>query len=255
MLALLSPAKKQDFTQHNINHTFSLPKNQADTKKLVNALKKYKPADLEKLMSVSNNIAELNYNRYQNFVTSHVDLENAKQAIFAFQGDVYKGLAVQSLSKKDVDFMQQHLLILSGLYGYLRPLDLIQPYRLEMKTKLKTKNCNTLYEFWGDKITLGINEALKNQKNKLIINLASNEYFKAINTKLLTGKMIHIDFKENDKGTYKTIGIHAKRARGMMMRYITTQRIIKPDQLMTFEEDRYRFVKKLSCDNRYVFVR
>lgn len=255
MLVLLSPAKKQ-------NHETPIPQQKAtqiQTKKyvstLVDTLTHFSKSQLKTLMNISDNIATLNHHRFQEFDTNTYNRSNAKQAVFAFQGDAYRALAVETLSQKAIDFMQTHLLILSGLYGYLRPLDLIQAYRLEMKIPLKTPETKDLYQFWGDKITQGINTALINHQNKTVINLASTEYFKAVNPEKLKGKLLTLHFKEKKQGQYKTIGINAKRARGMMTRFIMENALEQPQKLQCFNEAGYTFNTKLSSAQDWIFTR
>lgn len=255
MIIVLSPAKKQDFLTTHPDISTSKPQMLSDIKLLVKELQTYSPLKLKKLMSVSDKLAQLNFERYQDFKPSSFTLSNSKQAAFAFQGDVYQGLMINDFTAKQRAFAQDHLLILSGLYGYLRPLDLIQPYRLEMKTALKNSRGANLYEFWGNKITKAINSALASHKNKLLINLASNEYFKAIQPNDIDGKLINIHFKEYKNGAYKVIGIHAKRARGLMARFIMKNSIDSLARIKKFTDNDYRFNTTLSTDDTLVFTR
>jgi len=205
-------------------------------------------------MKVSVKIADLNFDRYESwdktFTTS-----NAKQTALAFKGDVYTGLDAESFNAKDFKFAQQHLRVLSGLYGLLRPLDLMQPYRLEMGTKLKTGHAKNLYEFWGSTITEGLNTQLKKIKSEILINLASNEYFKSIKPKELNAEIITPAFKEFKNGDYKMIGIYAKKARGMLSRYIIKHQLSNAEDIKTFDEEDYTFNKRLSQGNTWVFTR
>ncbi|MCH9769613.1 MAG: peroxide stress protein YaaA [Gammaproteobacteria bacterium] len=255
MLVLLSPAKTQDFSELDSSYQCTKPQAMSEIKALVKALKQYKPSQLAKILSVSAKLSELNYQRYQDFNPNRFDASNAKPAIFALQGDAYRSLDVSTLSKPTINYMQKHLIILSGLYGYLRPLDLMQAYRLEMKTALKTPKAKNLYEFWGDKITKALNSITSKQKHKFIINLASNEYFNAIQTDKLKAELITVQFKENKSGTYKTIGINAKRARGAMTRYIMEKRVKTLAELKKFNWDKYRFNSKMSDVRVLVFTR
>ncbi len=255
MLAIISPAKKQDFIHQHPDCDFHKPRLQDEICTLINELKKYKPTHLEKLMSISPQLATKNHQRFQDFEPETYNLNNAKQAIFAFQGDVYKGIEAESLNYDAICFLQKHLVILSGLYGILQPLDLIQPYRLEMKTPLKVANAKDLYAFWDLKITNSINQILNQHEHEYVVNLSSNEYFKAVKPKHLDANLINVCFKEKKAGAYKTIAIHAKRARGMMVRYMALNQTTRPEQLKDFTDGGYRFMKKLSSDSEIVFVR
>jgi hypothetical protein len=217
-------------------------------------LRKINSKKLQDMMAVSENIANLNVERYKTFDTPFTT-KNAKQAIFAFKGDVYGGLDLASFDEEDFSYAQQHLRILSGLYGCLRPLDLIQPYRLEMKTKLKNERGDNLYQFWDDRITKSINKELKKQQEPVLVNLASNEYFKAVKPKLLEGRLLNINFKESKGGKTRVVAIFAKRARGMMADYIIRNRIENPEDLKKFKLAGYKFDKSLSDDKQWTFER
>ncbi|PVV16103.1 MAG: hypothetical protein B6D82_01840 [gamma proteobacterium symbiont of Ctena orbiculata] len=182
-------------------------------------------------------------------------MNNAKQAALAMKGDVYSGLDAETLNKKGFEFAQQHLRILSGLYGVLRPLDLMQPYRLEMGTKLPNDKGKDLYAFWGEQITRAINRDLKAQGDDVLINLASNEYFKSIKPRLIEGRIITPQFKERKNGSYRMIGVFAKRARGLMSRFIIDNRLRHPEEIQQFNSDGYRYNKRLSRENQWVFTR
>ena len=201
-------------------------------------------------MSISDKLSKLNFDRFQAFSTPFT-LSNAKQALLAFKGDVYNGIDAPSLSSDDLEFAQQHLRMLSGLYGVIRPLDLIQAYRLEMGTKLKNSQGKNLYEFWGDQISNILNE----DESEVIINLASNEYFKGIDKKSLNAKIINIAFKELKNDTYKIIGIYAKRARGLMVNYMIKNRLTDPELLKNFNVEGYQFRQAMSDDLTWVFTR
>lgn len=257
MISILSPSKTQDFADDRldiskINYTEPILLQESGI--LIRELRKKSVKAIEKLMSVSENIATLNHERFQHFSTPFSP-ENARQALLAFKGDVYTDIAIHEYKKADFDFAQKHLCILSGLYGLLKPLDLIQPYRLEMKTKLKNPKGKDLYQFWGGKITKQLNEILKEQKTKVLINLASNEYFKAIKPAELEADIITPVFKEQKNGTYKTIALYAKRARGMMANFIICQRIDTPEKLKTFAEAGYEYSEHLSSEKEWVFIR
>ena len=249
MLAVISPSKTQDFSTPDIQaHTLTRQLHESEV--LVNILKQKTQIELSKLMSISEKLAHLNYTRFQDFATPF-DFSNAKQALLAFKGDVYTGIDVPNLSKKDLEFAQDHLRMLSGLYGVIRPLDLIAPYRLEMGTRLQNPKGKNLYEFWGDKISKLLNE----DESEVIINLASNEYFKGIDQKALKAQIINIVFKEFKGDKYKIIGIYAKRARGLMVQYMVKNRIENPQDLKAFSLEDYHFQQDLSGDTTWVFTR
>ena len=182
-------------------------------------------------------------------------MKNARQAILAFKGDVYSGIDVENFTADDFDYAQNHLRILSGLYGCLRPLDLIQPYRLEMKTRLKNPRGDNLYQFWGERITDSLNRELEKQKQPVLVNLASNEYFKSVKPRLLQGQLLNINFKETKAGKTRVVAIFAKRARGMMTDFIIRNRIETPAAIKKFRQDGYRFCKELSDDRQWTFER
>lgn len=254
MLMVISPAKTLDFASPSKTSTFTTPDFLDDAAELVDTLQEFSPAKLAKLMSISDKLAGLNAARYGSW-SLPFEPDNAKQALLAFKGDVYTGLDADSFKAKDFKFAQQHLRILSGLYGLLRPLDLIQPYRLEMGTKLSNNKGKDLYSFWDNKITEQINKQLKKQKNPVLVNLASNEYFKSIKPKHLSGEVITPVFKEYKNGQYKVVALFAKKARGMMAAYIIKNKITEPENIKNFAVDGYRFNKKLSKGNEWVFSR
>lgn len=254
MLALISPAKKLDFQSEWKVKKVTQPKLLDDAQKLVDILKANSKDDIKKLMKLSDNLAELNYHRYQEF-SQPFTKENSRPAITAFKGDTYVGLDADSLSSDDINYAQDHLAILSGLYGLLRPLDLMQAYRLEMGAKLVNKIGSNLYDFWGDTLTNYCNSLVKNHKDKTIVSLASNEYIKSIDASELDGDFITCHFKEMKSGKPKVIGLFAKRARGMMARYIIQKRIDCAEDIKSFSEDCYKFKPSLSDSNNYVFVR
>jgi hypothetical protein len=250
MLILISPAKTLDYSDPRFKHS-TQPEFQTDTKALISIMKKKSAKDISELMHVSENLAELNEERFKTFQRDFT-FDNSKQALLAFKGDVYTKIEVDSYSEKEFDFAQKHLRILSGLYGLLKPLDLIQPYRLEMGIKLITKKGKNLYEFWDKKITKAINEA---SDGGPIINLASQEYFKAVHLKTLKSQVITIHFKEYKADTYKVIGIYAKLARGMMTNFVIKNKLSDPEELKTFNEDRYEYSSKLSTATDWIFIR
>ena len=254
MLITLSPSKGQDFDTPSPSKTHSKPGSLQDSELLIKQLRKIRQKDIQELMSVSENIAKLTAERYRSFKTPFTP-KNAKQAIFAFKGDVYSGIDIEEYKEADLKYAQNHLRILSGLYGCLRPLDLIQPYRLEMKTKLKNIRGDNLYQFWGDRITEELNRELVKQKEPVLVNLASNEYFKSVKPKQLKGRLLNINFKETKDGKTRVVAIFAKRARGMMADYILRNRIEKAEDIKKFKDGGYRFSSALSDDSQWTFER
>jgi len=253
MITILSPSKSQDFESAGPAKC-SQPVLLDDSSLLVKELKKYSPKKIGELMSISENLSNLNTDRFKTFKTPFTK-KNAKQALFAFTGDVYNGFQLDQYKAKDLDFAQQHLRILSGLYGCLRPLDLIQPYRLEMKTRLKNKRGKNLYEFWGEQITDELNKSFKRQSDKTLINLASNEYFKSVKKPLLDATVIDIAFKEVKDGKSRTLALFAKQARGKMADYIIRNGIDQPEGVKDFNLTGYKFLKKDSTDTLFTFSR
>lgn len=251
MIVLLSPAKSLDFESPAISDRVSEPLFADETGELLNVLAKLSVNDLQELMSISAALAELNFNRFQEMQNFPSEVP-AKQAVSVFVGEAYRGLSSDDFSDDDLQFAQKHLRILSGFYGVLRPLDLIQPYRLEMGTKLKVNKYDNLYKFWGDKITNQINKDLQ---TPVIINLASDEYFKSVNKKILNAEIITPVFYDNHKGTYKMITVYAKNARGAMTRYIIKNRIENHEELKNANVNGYKFSEKMSDKEKWVFVR
>ena len=249
MLAIISPSKTQDFSSCDID-SFTQTRQLDHTHELVNILRNKTQRQISKIMSLSDKLSKLNFDRFQEFKTPF-SLDNSKQALLAFKGDVYNGINASSFSLKDLDFAQKNVRMLSGLYGVLRPLDLIQPYRLEMGTRLSNDKGSNLYDFWGSDISKILNE----DEKKLIVNLASNEYFKAIDKKILKAQILDIVFKEKKKDTYKVIGIYAKRARGLMINYIIRNRLNDAEALKDFSDEGYRFDNDLSSESSWVFLR
>ncbi|WP_456445604.1 peroxide stress protein YaaA [Thiolapillus sp.] len=254
MIITLSPSKGQDFETPVVLDNATVPAMLEDSLALIEELRQYKISQLRELMDVSENIARLNVERYQRFSLPFTP-ENARPALFAFKGDVYRGIPVEEYSAQDLEFAQQHLRMLSGLYGCLRPLDLIQPYRLEMKTKLKNPRGDNLYQFWGDRLTLCLNEELKKQKEPTLVNLASNEYFRAVKPRLLQGRLLNIAFKEEKNGKARVIAVFAKRARGMMTDYILRNRIEASEEIKGFDREGYRYSESDSDEKQWVFKR
>jgi cytoplasmic iron level regulating protein YaaA (DUF328/UPF0246 family) len=252
MIAILSPAKTLDFESPLPTKKYTLPQNIDKTLPLITGLKKMSAKKIGGLMELSENLSKLNHNRYQNFTEKH-DLKNARPAVFTFSGEVANGLDAGNFSTKEIDYAQNHLRILSGLYGLLKPLDLIQPYRLEMGTSWGPGKNKNLYSYWGNIITEQLNQDL--QKSKILVNLASNEYFKALNTKVLNAEIITCHFKEKKGSDYKVVMVFAKKARGMMGNFIIKNQIDKAEDLKSFAMEDYTFNKKLSEKNEWVFTR
>lgn len=255
MLLLISPAKKLDFDSIAQTEDFTIPDFLPQSQQLIDTLKPYSTEKLSKLMHLSENLSELNYQRYHDWQTPF-NPQNAKQAISTFKGDVYTGINIESFDEQQLNFAQKHLRILSGLYGLLRPLDLMQPYRLEMGTRLENAKGKNLYEFWGDTITNAINQQVNETNSQFIINLASNEYFKSVQTKGLNKKIITPIFKElRDDGSYKIIGLFAKRARGMMAAYVLKNQLSDHEKIKQFNEAGYYYNSELSSESEWVFSR
>jgi len=254
MLITLSPSKGQDFDTPTPSDIYSVPDQLKDSQILINKAKKLDIKDVGALMDVSENISILNVERFNTWQLPFTP-ENAKPALFAFKGDVYSGIQKEKYSDDDLNYAQDHLRILSGLYGALRPMDLIQPYRLEMKTKLKNPRGDNLYQFWDERITDKLNETLDIQKEKVLVNLASNEYFKSVKPKKLDGRLLNISFKETKDGKTRVIAIFAKRARGMMTDFILRNRIESSEDIKDFGAGGYRFSDQQSTENNWVFER
>ena len=252
MKIIISPAKSLDFESSAPTSLHTMPRFLEQSTKLNQKLKTLSKNKLADLMSISDDLAALNYERNQSWQPSFSP-KNAKQAIFAFTGEVFRGLDINSLADEKLPLLQENLRILSGLYGILKPLDLMQPYRLEMGTKLKVGAKENLYKFWGDSIANALNEELLD--NELLINLASSEYFKVINQKVLKVPMITPVFKDFKNGQYKTIMTFAKKARGLMVRYIIDNQVKTIDDLKHFDEENYRFEENMSSKNELVFTR
>lgn len=253
MIVLLAPAKTLDFTATEVTHT---TKNRLLNKseQLIETLRQKSIPELRELMSISEKLAIENAERYRNFHTPF-DLQNAKQAVLAFKGDVYRALQAETFDEAELQFAQQHLRILSGLYGVLRPMDLMQAYRLEMGTKLQQNGSKNLYEFWDDTVTQTLNEDLAETSSEWVINLASNEYVKVLQKKKLNAQWLEIDFKENRNGKLKTIAFNAKKARGGMAHQIVKHRIVAISDLRSLIVDDYVFDESKSTETHYVFVK
>ncbi len=254
MIIVLSPSKTLSKIEIKHSPKPTQPIYLEKTKVIVERVRKFKINDLEKLMGVSNTLARLNFERYLQWQTPFNE-SNSTPALLTFKGDVYEGIFANDFTIDDFNYAQEHLNILSGLYGVLRPLDLMQPYRLEMGTKIEIKKSKNLYEYWQKDITDYINKALAKDTENTLVNLASNEYYKAINIRKLKGNIITPIFKEEKGNVYKTIAIHAKRARGLMTRFIIKNRIENVEFLKTFNEEGYFFSTDQTKGNQWVFIR
>ncbi|MFT5113193.1 MAG: cytoplasmic iron level regulating protein YaaA (DUF328/UPF0246 family) [Parasphingorhabdus sp.] len=254
MLTVISPAKTLDYETPALTEEFTQPSQLTQSRKLVRRLRQLSATDLSSLMSVSSNIADLNRDRFKAWKTPFKP-ENSRQALFAFKGDVYIGLDAYSMNQQNIDFAQNHLRILSGLYGLLRPLDLMQPYRLEMGTRLDTEQGSNLYQFWDKRITKILNQELKSLGTDTLINLASNEYFKSVKVKSFRGRIITPVFKDYQSDQYKMIGFFAKKARGIMSRFIIDGRITEAEEIKLFDKEGYGFNASLSSEQEWVFTR
>ncbi len=255
MIVLLSPAKTLDYETPLPTRKHSEPELLAHSAELADELKPVSPADLRQLMGISQELADLNVERFQKWRLPFTP-ENSRPALFAFKGDVYEGLDAYTLNKEQIDFAQKHVRILSGLYGMLRPLDLMQPYRLEMGTRFSNSRGKNLYEFWGNLQTdLLQNELDAGKEEAIVLNLASNEYFRVIRKKVLKARLITPAFLDYKKGEYKMISFYAKRARGLMARYVIERKVRKPEALQEFDCEGYRYDSSRSEADKPVFIR
>ena len=254
MLTILGPAKTINTSPHGLTENFSFPLYIDQAEKLVIRLRRNSPSQLKSMMKVSDKLATLNFERYARWSTSY-SAEEGQQAILAFSGEVFNGLQARTLSEEDLLFAQEHIRLLSGLYGVLRPLDLILPYRLEMGTKFNNPGGKNLYEFWKKIIPNQISEDTGNQESKVLINLASNEYFKSVQPASFPYDIITPVFKESDGKGFRNVTIYAKKARGMMLRFIIQNRINDPELLKAFDEDGYYFNNDLSSEKEWIFCR
>jgi uncharacterized protein len=258
MICVLSPAKALDFETPALHPFVTTPDFTKDSALLIKALKKLSLEQVSDLMDLSPKLAQLNMERYKAWSPQHTE-QNSKAALLAFNGDVYEGLAASTLSAKDLAWAQNHLAVLSGLYGVLRPLDALQPYRLEMGSTLATSRGRHLYEFWGDRLTKWLNAQLENSGSAVLVNLASQEYFKAVSPKALKAEIIECVFQDwkatPEGGAFKIISFYAKRARGLMARFAITHRIVKPQDLKDFNVDGYRYSEEASNAQTFVFRR
>jgi cytoplasmic iron level regulating protein YaaA (DUF328/UPF0246 family) len=254
MLMVISPAKTLDFETPPSTTRFTQPQYLDHSQELITQLRELTPAQIGELMHLSDKLSGLNAARFGSWNPAFTP-ENAKQALLAFKGDVYTGLQAETLSENELSYAQDHLRMLSGLYGLLRPLDLMQPYRLEMGTKLANSRGKDLYAFWGTRISEWLNEALAEQGDDLLLNLASTEYFSAIKRSALKARIIDTEFKDQKNGQYKIISFYAKKARGMMSRFVISEQINTPDALKQFDVNGYRYSSEQSTSNKLVFLR
>ena len=255
MLAILSPAKTLDFESPLTTDQHSAPEFTKESTALIKTLRQLEPSDIGSLMGISDKLAVLNHNRYAHWSANFDDASGARASLLAFKGDVYLGLDAQTLSKRDFTWAQKRLRVLSGLYGLLRPLDRIHPYRLEMGTALRNTAGKDLYEFWGGKVTQALNEALAGQRSKVLINLASNEYYKVVQAQNIDGRIVTINFKEWRRDAYRFVSFSAKKARGLMARYMIDQRAERADDLKAFDVEGYAFNEELSSRDEWIFTR
>lgn len=254
MLLLLSPAKKLDYDSPLGTNLHTEPLFVDEAKGLIDVLRQKSKADVAKLMSLSESLAQLNVERYEQWTPTFTQ-QNARPAVLAFNGDVYEGLDAASLSEAQLNWAQDHVAILSGLYGVLRPLDLMQPYRLEMGTKLANPAGKNLYDYWKETIAPYLNERLSRDKQPVVVNLASEEYFKSVDLSVLNARVIQCVFQDEKAGSYKIISFYAKRARGLMARYVIENRIDTPEKLTGFNLGGYAFAPEVSTEDKLVFRR
>jgi cytoplasmic iron level regulating protein YaaA (DUF328/UPF0246 family) len=254
MLILISPAKTLDYQSPLATTRYTQPELLEYSQQLIGVARQLSAPQIGKLMGISDKLADLNATRFHDWHPEFTP-KNARQAILAFKGDVYTGLQAETFDEADFDFAQQHLRMLSGLYGVLRPLDLMQPYRLEMGIKLENARGKDLYQFWDETITDTLNQALKAQGDDVVINLASDEYFRSVKTKRLQGQIIKPVFLDEKNGKFKVISFYAKKARGLMSRYIIENRLTRPEQITRFDSDGYFFDADASDKGEIVFKR
>ncbi|OOH91203.1 peroxide stress protein YaaA [Pasteurellaceae bacterium 15-036681] len=254
MLAIISPAKTLDFDKKIEGFAFSQPNFTAYSQQLIDICKQLTPAEVGSLMSISDKLASLNVARFAEWTKEHNE-NNAKAALFAFKGDVYTGLDAETLTTEQVEYSQTHLRMLSGLYGLLKPLDLMQPYRLEMGTKLTNSKGKDLYHFWGDVITQHLQQAIDEQEDNILVNLASDEYFGAVKPSKLQAQIIKPVFLDEKNGKFKVISFYAKKARGMMVRFILETQPTSVEQLKAFNYGGYWFDEESSTATEFVFKR
>lgn len=254
MLAVISPAKNLDFETPVKTQRYSQPDFLDESKQLIETCRQLSPIQLASLMKISDKLAGLNAARFASWSLPFTP-DNARQAVLAFNGDVYAGLSAQQFNQQQLDYSQRKLRILSGLYGLLKPLDLIQPYRLEMGTKLINSKGKDLYTFWGNQLTDSLNQHMQTEQTDVLVNLASQEYFKVVQVKDVEGKIISPVFKDFKNGQFKIISFYAKKARGLMARYIVEHQLQQPEQLQSFDSEGYCYAPQFSSDTVPVFTR
>ena len=254
MLVVISPSKTLDFSKHFENKSHTIPVFLKESEELVKRLRMFSKEDLMKLLKISEPIAEENFKRFVNWDLCH-PAEKSRIAILAFKGEAYENLKASTFTTSDFEFVSRHLRILSGLYGLLRPLDYVMPYRLEMGTKFENSSGKDLYKYWRSKVTYEINKLVNENHFKTIINLASSEYFKVINEKQIEVPIINITFKQDVDGEFKTMGVYSKRARGIMANFIVKNRITQPEELIQFIADGYQYSSQLSSEKDWVYTR
>lgn len=254
MLAIISPSKNLNDQPEHITDEYSIPSFLEESKVLIEKLRTFTPKKLQKIMSINSKLATLNFERFHNWSGS-VSPADAHRAILMFNGEVFNGLQAKTLSKNDLEYSQEKIRLLSGLYGLLRPLDLVQPYRLEMGTQMTVNRKKGLYKFWGNKLTDELNNDLSGHKEKVLLNLASNEYFNAINPKKLKARIIKCQFKEERNGKLQFITIFGKKARGLMLRFMIENHIEHAEELKTFDVDGYYFNSSYSTEDYWMFSR
>ena len=253
MIAIISPAKTLDF-EKQIDFIATKPEFKTEANKLVKVMRQKSENDLRKMMDISEELARINVERFDNFSLTRRP-GHAKQAVFAFKGEVYRGLDVEDLANEHWEYLSNHLRILSGLYGLLRPFDLIQPYRLEMGTRIDIEEHSNLYSYWGNKLTNKLNRALKEFDEPALINLASQEYSKAVNLDKIKAPVINVEFRDYSGGDYKIIAVYAKKARGLMVRYMAENKIRRIEDLKGFNYEGYEFDDPSSAPGNFVFKR
>ena len=254
MLLVISPAKTLDYKSPLPTRQYSMPDYLTESEELVEQLRLLSPQQISSLMGISDKLGSLNFGRFQDWQCPFTP-DNARPAVLAFKGDVYTGLQATEMTEQELAWAQDHLRILSGLYGILRPLDLMQPYRLEMGTKLSNRLGKNLYDFWGEKITKGLNETLESQSQKVLVNLASSEYFKSVVASEINGEIITPVFKDWKNDSYKIISFFAKKARGLMSQYIIKNRLKTADEIKNFDGEGYQYSESMSSAREWVFTR
>lgn len=254
MLAIISPSKNLNANPLHITDEYSIPVFLKESNMLIEKLRTFNPKKLQKMMGINSKLAALNFERFHNW-TGSVSPSDAHRAILMFNGEVFNGLQAKTLPKNDLDYSQDKIRILSGLYGLLRPLDLVEPYRLEMGTQMNINRKKGLYKFWGNNLTDNLNSELSGHKEKVLVNLASDEYFNAINPKKVDARIIKCQFKEERNGKLQFVTIFGKKARGLMVRFMIENRVEHPEELKTFDAEGYYFNSSYSTEDYWMFSR